>query len=93
MRRKNDFMLQEVAGQDLLVPLGPRIVDLNGIVALNGTGSYVWELLAEDRTVDHLATAVSNRFDVDPERARSDVQIFLNEIGRLGLLENDVPSP
>lgn len=87
MKRKSDFMMQNVGGENLLVPLGSQVVDMNGLVTLNATGRCVWELLAQDRSVDELAAAVTERFDVDRERARADVQTFLDEIARMGLLE------
>lgn len=81
-------MLQSVGGENMLVPLGSQVVDTNGMVILNSTGRYVWELLAEDRSVDELATAVVERFDVDRERARADVQAFLDDITHIGLVEH-----
>jgi hypothetical protein len=86
MKRSKDFLLQHVGGQDLLVPLGAKVMDMNALITLNATGRCVWELLAEDRSVDYLVAGVVERFDVDLERARADVQAFLDELGRLGLL-------
>ena len=86
MKRSEDFLLQNVGGQDLLVPMGARVLDMNSLITLNATARLVWELLAEDRTVDYLVTAVVEQFDVDPTRARTDVQTFLDELGHLGLL-------
>ena len=77
-------MLQNVGGVALLTPLGAKVLDMNGLVVLNATASCVWELLADERTVDELAAAVSARFDVEPERARADVQAFLDEIAPMG---------
>jgi hypothetical protein len=87
MKRSEDFLLQTVGGQDLLVPLGAKVMDMNCLIALNATGRRVWELLAEDRSVEYLVAAVVEQFNVDLERARADVQAFLDELGRLGLLE------
>jgi hypothetical protein len=87
MKRKADFIMQNVGGENLLVPLGAQVMDLNGIVILNDTAACVWELLAQDRTVDELASAVAEQFDVDAATAHADVQTFLDEIVRLGLLE------
>ena len=39
MKRKDDFILQNVGGENLLVPLGAQVMDLNGLVTLNGTGA------------------------------------------------------
>ena len=86
MNRKADFIMQNVGGENLLVPLGAQVMDLNGLITLNDTGAYVWELLAQERTADELASAVAERFDVDAVTARADVQSFLNEIGTLGML-------
>lgn len=80
-------MLQSVGGKDLLVPLGAQVMDTNAIITLNATGRCVWELLAEDRSVDELAAAVTQRFDVDMDRARVDVQTFLDEITAMGLID------
>jgi len=87
MKRSEDFLLQNVGGQDLLVPLGPKVMDMNSLITLNATGRRVWELLAEDRSLEYLVAEVVKQFDVDLERARADVQAFLDDLGRLGLLE------
>lgn len=87
MKRKLDFMLQNVAGENLLVPLGAQVMDLNGLITLNETAACVWELLAQERTLDELAAAVTERFDVAVEIARADVRTFVNDIAKMGLLE------
>jgi hypothetical protein len=87
MKRSEDFLLQNVGGQDLLVPLGAKVMDMNSLITLNATGRRVWELLAEDHSVEYLVTEVVKQFDVDLDRARADVQAFLDELNRLGLLK------
>lgn len=87
MKRSEDFLLKNVGGQDLLVPLGAKVMDMNSLITLNATGRRVWELLAADRSVEYLVAAVVEQFDVEQERARADVQAFLDDLGRLGMLE------
>ena len=87
MRRKEDFLLQDVGGERLLVPLGAQVMNLNGLIVLNQTAAYTWALLAEERTLDELCAAVAERFDVAPDTARDDVGAFVDEIVHLGLLE------
>ncbi len=86
MRHKESFLLQNVGGENLLVPIGSQVMDTNGILTLNAAGSCLWDLLAQDRSVDELAAALAERFDVEPERAHTDVLTFLDEIRKLGLL-------
>jgi proteasome assembly chaperone (PAC2) family protein len=87
VKRKDDFIMQNVGGENLLVPLGVQMMNLNGLVILSDTGAYVWELLAAERTLDELAMAVADQFEVDETTARGDVQAFLDEIARLGMVE------
>lgn len=87
MKRKNDFIMQDVGGENLLVPLGAQVMDLNGLITLNDTAACVWELLAAERSLDELTAAVAERFDVDHETACADVQTFVDEIAKMGLLE------
>lgn len=87
MKRKDDFVMQEVGGENLLVPIGAQVMDTNALVVLNETAAFVWELLAEERTVGDLANAVARAFDVDVATARADVEAFLEEIAGMGLLE------
>ena len=78
--------MENVGGQYLLVPIGAQVMDMNGIITLNATGAFLWELLEQDCTTDELAVAVSERFDVNPEAAKVDVDAFLREIAKLGML-------
>jgi hypothetical protein len=87
VKRKPDFILQNVAGENLLVPIGGQVLDTNGLITLNVTGRCLWELLAVDRSVEDLAAGLIEEFEVDTQRARADVQVFLEEITRIGLLE------
>ena len=87
MKRKADFIMQNIGGENLLVPLGAQVMDMNGLVTLNDTAACVWELLAQDRTADELAAAVAEEFDADVATARADVQTFVDEIAKMGVIE------
>ncbi|MBU1050860.1 PqqD family protein [Candidatus Bipolaricaulota bacterium] len=87
MKRKADFMMENVGGEYLLVPLGSQVMDINGIITLNDSGAYLWKLLEEEHTVDDLAAALAERFEVTPTQALTDVNVFLKQIGEVGMLE------
>ena len=86
MKRKDDFLLQNAGGANLLVPLGAQVKNMSAIVILNETGRYVWTLLQQDQSLDDLADAVADRFAVERARACDDVRCFLDELSRMGLL-------
>ncbi len=87
MKRKDDLMLQKVGGQSLLIPLGAKVLDMNGMVVLNTTGSFVWELLARERSFEELVDAVVERFDVEAGRAQADVRTFVDDLSRQGWID------
>jgi hypothetical protein len=87
MKRKDDLLLQNVGGQDLLIPLGSKVLDMNGMVVLNPTGRYIWELLAEERSLEDLVTAVVDRFEVETDRAGADVRAFVDDLSRQGWID------
>jgi len=87
MKRKDDFLLQNAGGQDLLIPLGAKVLELNGVVVLNPAGRCIWEALAEDRSLEEVVAAVVERFDVDADQARADTAAFVEDLIRQGLIE------
>jgi hypothetical protein len=87
MRREADFVMQRVAGEHLLVPTGAQVMNLNGLITLNETAAFIWDLLREDQSSDELVAAVVARYYTTQETAREDVRAFLAKLGALGLIE------
>ena len=57
MKRNESFLLREVAGKQVVVPLGKAAVEFPGMLTLNSTGVYLWELLKQEQTEDSLVEA------------------------------------
>jgi hypothetical protein len=87
MKRKNNVIMREIGGQTLLVPIGAKVIALNGLITLNEPAACLWEMLAQERTEDELSAALAERFDVTLERAYKDVQTFLKDIDKIGVIE------
>ena len=89
MKRSTDFLLREVAGTQVLVPLGAAAVSFPGMVTLNSTGVFIWELLDQPQTLQTLTEALMARYAVDQETAKNDVESFVNKLVPVGaILEN-----
>jgi len=87
MKRTRDAVLRDVGGQALLVPVGAKVKDLNALVTLNTTGRRVWELLADDLSIDALVAKIAGEFGAGPEKVRPDVLSFVERLRGWGLLE------
>lgn len=87
MKVKSGFMLREIASQWVIIPLGSRVVEFNGIMTLSESGAILWKLLEHGADTDELVSAILTEYDVDETIARKDVGAFLDTIIRNNLCE------
>lgn len=80
MKIKSGFMLREIAGQWIVVPVGSRVVEFNNIMTLSESGAVLWHLLEKGAEEDELVTALLSEYDVDEATARNDVRSFLDSV-------------
>ncbi len=73
------------------LPVDDEVVVLDGerdlYLGANNSGSVLWEALAGGATHKQLAELLVARFDIEPERAVSDVNAFIDELAQAKLLE------
>lgn len=86
MRVSKDFVLREIAGDYVLVPIGEAAKKLYGIISLTESGKMLWQLLEEEHTENELIDAVLEMYDIDRETATADVEKFIEKLKRENLL-------
>lgn len=87
MKIKEGFMLREVAGQWVVVPLGERVVEFNGIMTLSESGAILWKILEKDVSEKELTEAIIQKYDVDLKTAEQDVHEFVNVLQEQSLIQ------
>lgn len=87
MKIKSGFMLREIAGQWLVVPVGSRVVEFNNIMTLSESGAILWRLLEKGAEEDELVSALLSEYDVDEATARNDVRSFINSVSSKQLFD------
>lgn len=80
MIRNSDFLLKDVAGKQVLVPVGKTAAAFPGMITVNGSGKFIWELLAEDKTFDQVVDAITTHYEIDAETAKKDAAIFIERL-------------
>lgn len=91
MKRNPDFLLREVADTIVVVPVGPATANFPGMITLNATGAYIWELLETEQTVQSLTAALMERYEVAEEKACEDVQRFVDRLIPTGAVLETTP--
>ena len=87
MRINKEFVLREIAGDYIIIPTGATVLEFNGLITVNEVGVTIWNMLQEEVTMDELVQGVLAEYDVEEDVARKDIQEFLEELVKGGILE------
>lgn len=85
MKIKNNFLLREVAGSYVVVPFGDESVEFNGMVTLNESGKFIWDLLEKEISKEELLEKFMAEYDVSETQAKEDIRQFIQT-----LLDNNI---
>ena len=86
MKLKKGFVLREVAGETVVVPVNAEL-NFNGMITLNETAKVLWNILENETTEDALVKALLGEFNVDEATAQNDVALFVQKLKGLDFLE------
>lgn len=87
MKIRDGYILSTVAGKNIVVSVGSD-VNFSGMLTLNDTGVFFWNLLKENTTKDIMLDAVLNEYDIDSETALADIEEFIIKLKEKGILED-----
>lgn len=87
MKIKSGFILREVADNFIVVAVGDRVKEFNGLINLNSTGAFLWKVLEKGATEDDLVNALLAEYEIDEQTARRDVGIFVAKVKETNLVK------
>lgn len=83
------FIVREIAGDTVAIPCGTAAAKLSGLIALNGSGKFLFDLLQTPQTEQSLLRAMLDAFDVDETTALGDIREFLGTLRNASVLIED----
>lgn len=86
MKINKEYVLREIAGDYIIIPVGKTVLEFNGLITVNEIGVLLWNMLQEEVTMDDLVKAVLREYDVEEAVARADIQEFLDKLTEAGVL-------
>lgn len=87
MKIKDGFMLREIAGQWVVVPLGARVVEFNSIMTLTESGAILWRLMEKGTNEEEMVGALMTEYKVEKELVKGDIHSFIENVKDKGLCE------
>ena len=88
-KRKDTFILREIAGDHLIVARGPESINYGAVLVLNDSGTFLWNLLDKPVTVDDLVKALADKYSLDVELAHADVIKYIDKLVENKLVDVD----
>ena len=89
MKIKEGFVVRKIANQYMAVPVGSRAKELHGMIGLNETAAFLWELLKEDRTEEELSAFLYDEYEISEEKALESVKRFGELLKKEGVLADE----
>ena len=90
MKISSNYVIREIAGDYIIVPIGQAVFDFQGLITVNEIGAFIWKLLQEnDLTLNEIETAIKDEYEVESSIVKKDVIVFLNQLIKYRILLND----
>lgn len=78
MKIKEGFILKEIAGSFVVVPVGDDLVDFTLMITTNETGAFLWNCLSQDRSEQELVDMLKAEYEgADDAQLAADVAEFV----------------
>lgn len=87
MKIKRGFTVRNIAGSNIVVPVGNAGKIFNGMITLNESGTFFWNIFLKDTTVDEAVEKITAEYDVSKKKAKADVEKFIALLDENNLIE------
>lgn len=85
------YLLKEITGNFVIIPVGQNIVDYKSILRINETGALIWKQLEQQKNYEEILTALAKEYEATKEELpilQADLNKFLQQMKSMGLLSD-----
>ncbi|MCD8119352.1 MAG: PqqD family protein [Lachnospiraceae bacterium] len=90
MKVNRSFVLREVGGQCVAVPVGRSCKTFRGVIKLNDTARLVWESVLAGDSEEQTVSKMLDQYDVTVEHAHSAYRNTVERMREIGAVSEDV---
>lgn len=80
MKLKKEFILRNIVGETVLVPINKSESNFDGLITINEVGKFIWENIESAKDEEDLLSKILEEYDVEEEIARKDLNDFLQKL-------------
>lgn len=96
MRINSDYILRNIAGENLIVKQGKHGVDMTHIISFNSSATAIWEefapkadSVAKEFSAEDVANFLVNTYGITNEVAQKDANAWCAKMAECGVLEEN----
>lgn len=86
MELKKEFIMRNIAGDYILVPVGKTALEFNGLITINDIGAFIWRNLNTVTTEEEILDKILNEYEVDEVTAKEDLEEFLSLLRKVEII-------
>lgn len=83
---KDGFMIRELGGNTMAVPVGKQTNEIHGMIALSESGAMLWKVLENGADLQTLAAVLTDNYEIDDATALADAEKFVIGLKEQGAL-------
>ena len=88
MKLKKGLIIKEVGGRAIVISTDPS-VSFDGMLALNESARFLWNMLESGAQREELMLALMSEYDIDRALAERDTDALLSTLRELSLIYED----
>lgn len=89
MKVKENYMLREIAGNFVVIPVGQNVADYKNMLHLNETSVFLWNELQNEISFDELLKRMAVKYEASENEVsilEKDLNEFLDKLRKLEVL-------
>lgn len=86
MKIKKEFILREIVGDIVLVPINKSTSKFDGLITMNEIGKFIWENIESAKDEEELLQRILDEYEVDKDVAKDDLDEFLGKLKEIDII-------
>lgn len=85
-KTKSGFIIREIGGSIMAVPVGTQTSEIHGMIALSESGALLWKELETGADINQLVRVLTDNYEIDSAAALADAEKFVANLKEQGAL-------
>ncbi len=85
--KNQNFVEKDIGEEKVLVPLSDNVADMNQVFTMNSVGSFIYDHINGDNTLQQIYKLILDEFDVSEEVVQKDLEQFIKNTVEKGIIE------